>query len=81
MFMVGHTRENPTRLLAGKSARAQEMRLIGRRILSAANRQYPMAIRKEFFFLHVQHGNVYENKGALWKTGRRSWNVIENTGT
>jgi hypothetical protein len=26
-------------------------------------------------------GNVYENKGPLWKAWRRSWNVIENKGT
>jgi hypothetical protein len=26
-------------------------------------------------------GDVYENKGPLWKTGRQSGNVIENKGT
>jgi hypothetical protein len=25
--------------------------------------------------------NVYENKGALWKTRGRSWNVCENKGS
>jgi hypothetical protein len=25
-----------------------------------------------------QSGNVYENKGPLWKTRERSWNLIEN---
>jgi len=24
---------------------------------------------KKILFLHVQHGNVYENKGPLWKSG------------
>jgi hypothetical protein len=28
-----------------------------------------------------RHVNVYENKGSLWKAGRKSGNVIENTGT
>jgi hypothetical protein len=28
-----------------------------------------------------RRGNVYENKGPLWKTGRKSGNVIEKTGT
>jgi hypothetical protein len=26
-------------------------------------------------------GNVYENKGSLWKTWERGWNVYENKGT
>jgi hypothetical protein len=26
-------------------------------------------------------GNIYENKGSLWKTKRRSGDVIENKGT
>jgi hypothetical protein len=28
-----------------------------------------------------QSGNVYENKGSLWKIPERSWNLIENKGT
>jgi hypothetical protein len=32
-------------------------------------------------FLNERTGNVFENKGALWKTWERSWNVHENTGT
>ena len=31
--------------------------------------------------MNEQRGNVYENKGPLWKTWRRSWNVVENKGT
>jgi len=31
--------------------------------------------------LTVQRGNLYENKGPLWKTWPRSRNVYENTGT
>jgi hypothetical protein len=31
--------------------------------------------------LNERSGNVYENKGPLWKTARRSWNVVENKGT
>jgi hypothetical protein len=25
--------------------------------------------------------NIYENKGALWKSRQRSWNVYENKGS
>ena len=32
----------------------------------------------DFEKLNEQRGNVYENKGPLWKTCRRSGNVIEN---
>jgi hypothetical protein len=32
-------------------------------------------------FLHERTGNVYENKGPLWKTRERSRNVHENTDT
>jgi hypothetical protein len=28
--------------------------------------------------VNEQRGNVYENKGPLWKTGWKSGNVIEN---
>jgi hypothetical protein len=28
-----------------------------------------------------RRGNVYENKGPLWKKWELSWYVIENTGT
>jgi hypothetical protein len=31
--------------------------------------------------LNERRGNVYENKGALWKIRGRNWNVYENTGT
>jgi hypothetical protein len=31
--------------------------------------------------LNELSGNVYENKGPLWKTRRQSWNVHENKGT
>jgi hypothetical protein len=34
--------------------------------------------KKEFFFLNEQCGNVYENKGSLWKSGTQSGNVHEN---
>jgi hypothetical protein len=32
-------------------------------------------------FLNDRSRNVIENKGPLWKTGRRSRNLYENTGT
>jgi hypothetical protein len=35
----------------------------------------------DFEKLNEQSGNVYENKGPLWKTRRSSWNVYENKGT
>jgi hypothetical protein len=31
--------------------------------------------------MNERRGNVYENKGPLWKTWGQSWNVIENKGT
>jgi hypothetical protein len=31
--------------------------------------------------LNEQCGNLYENKGSLWKTLGQSWNVYENKGT
>ena len=31
-------------------------------------------------FLNERSGNVYENKGPLWKTPDRSGNVFENKG-
>jgi hypothetical protein len=37
--------------------------------------------KKEFLKMNDRRGNVYENKGPLWKTGWQSWNVIENKGT
>ena len=37
--------------------------------------------RKEFLKMKERRGNVYENKGPLWKTGWQIGNVIENTGT
>jgi hypothetical protein len=33
---------------------------------------------KEFLKMNDRCGNVYENKGALWKTGGQSGNVSEN---
>jgi len=33
---------------------------------------------KRILFLREQRGNVYENKGLLWKKGRRGGNVYEN---
>jgi hypothetical protein len=36
------------------------------------------AIRKELF-LAERSRNVYENKGPLWKSRERSWNVYEKT--
>jgi hypothetical protein len=50
------------------------------------------ALRRGFYFstldfrlldfekLNGLCGNVYENKGPLWKTQGLSWNVIENKG-
>jgi hypothetical protein len=37
--------------------------------------------RKRILFLNERCGNAIENKGPLWKTWGRSWNVYENTGT
>jgi hypothetical protein len=59
---------------------------IGRTLVNypaAAGRLYPRecTTKQEFFFLHEQSGNVYENKGPLWKKWRRSWNVYENKGS
>jgi hypothetical protein len=31
--------------------------------------------------LTERRGNLYENKGPVWKTWERSWNVYENTDT
>jgi hypothetical protein len=31
--------------------------------------------------VNEQHGNVYENKGPLWKKRWLSGNVVENKGT
>jgi hypothetical protein len=28
--------------------------------------------------LNERSGNVFENKGPLWKNGQRSWNVYDN---
>jgi hypothetical protein len=36
---------------------------------------------KRILFLNDRSWNLIENKGSLWKAGRRSWNVYENTGT
>jgi hypothetical protein len=44
---------------------------------SATRRQ----ARKNYLRLNERCGNVYENKGLLWKTWGRSWNVIENKAT
>jgi hypothetical protein len=37
--------------------------------------------RKNSLKLTEQRGNLYENKGPLWKTGWQSGNVVENKGT
>ena len=37
--------------------------------------------KKEFFFLREQCGDVYENKGPLWKKWAESGNVYENKGS
>jgi hypothetical protein len=37
--------------------------------------------KKDSSKLNDRRGNVYENKGTLWKTRRRSWNVYENKRT
>jgi hypothetical protein len=37
-------------------------------------------LRKNSFF-EERSGNVYENKGSLWKTGERSGNMHQNKGT
>jgi hypothetical protein len=37
--------------------------------------------RENSLKLKERTGNVYENKGPLWKTRGRSGNVIENKGT
>jgi hypothetical protein len=36
--------------------------------------------KKEFLKMNDRRGNVYENKGPLWKTGSQSGNLIENKG-
>jgi len=41
----------------------------------------PTSLGKEFFFLTERRGNVYENKGPLWKKLERSGNVVENKST
>ena len=41
----------------------------------------PTNSAEEPFFLTERYANVIENKGTLWKTFGRSWNVYENTGT
>jgi hypothetical protein len=38
------------------------------------------SMKQEFFFLHDQRWNVYENKGPLWKKWGSSGNVYENKG-
>jgi hypothetical protein len=40
----------------------------------------PRPLKKSSFF-DERRGNVYENKGPLWKTEGRSWNVPEKKGT
>jgi hypothetical protein len=35
---------------------------------------------KEFLTMNDRRGNVYENKGPLWKTVWKSGNVVENKG-
>jgi hypothetical protein len=37
--------------------------------------------RENSLKLEERSGNVYDNKGPLWKTRGRSWNVVENKGT
>ena len=36
---------------------------------------------REFLFFDDRRGNVYENKGAAWKTELKSGNVFENKAT
>jgi hypothetical protein len=37
--------------------------------------------KKEFLKMKEQSGDIYENKGSLWKTGWQSGNVTENKGS
>jgi hypothetical protein len=37
--------------------------------------------KKNFSKMNEQHGNLYENKGPLWKTRPQSGNVPENKGS
>jgi hypothetical protein len=63
------------------------MRQAGRKAHKSARR----ATDKKFFLaggakknsskLNDQCGNLYENKGPLWKTRRQSANVVENKGS
>jgi len=38
-------------------------------------------VQTSLLFLHVRCGNVYENKGPLWKRWGGSGNVYENKGS
>jgi hypothetical protein len=53
--------------------------------LPADNMPLPMPHRKKrkkavTLKLNERCGNVIENKGPLWKTWERSWNVYDNKG-
>ena len=77
----GTPRKNPTRPLAGKSARAWENVTYWQADSLSRQLSTPGGNSKRILFLNGRSWNVIENKGPLWKTFQRSRNVYENTGT
>jgi hypothetical protein len=86
MVTVRNACKNRTRLsalaYAGEEKLPQSWKMIGWQASSANHQLLTMGCDwKRILFLTGRRGNVVENKGPLWKTWGRSWNVYENTGT
>jgi hypothetical protein len=81
MFMVGNTPQEPNPTLGGeKRPRLGKCDLLAGAFFQPPTVNAQWQLEKNPF-LNEQSWNVIENKGSLWKTGRRSRNVLENTRT
>jgi hypothetical protein len=83
--MEGNTRESPTgpRALAslGKEQPTRSEKVTCWHVRSFSHQLSPRTGNLQGIFLKERSLNVIENKGPLWKTSERSWNVHENAGT
>jgi hypothetical protein len=79
--MVGNTPQEPNPTLGGEKRPRLGNATYWQAHCFSRQLSTPNGNLKRILFLNELSWNLIENKGPLWKTGRRSRNVYENTGT
>jgi hypothetical protein len=81
MFMMGNIPQGPNPTLGGENRPRSGNATYWQAHSFSRQLSIPNGNSKRILFLNELSWNLIENKGPLWKTGRRSRNVYENTGT